>query len=509
MPDKSSDNKRLARNTLYLYMRTLIVMGVTIFTSRIILDVLGVEDYGIYNVVGGFVSMFAVLSGTLTASSQRFIAFELGKKDSNVKQIFSTTVSIHAILAIGLFALLECFGLWFLNHKMNIVSERMMAANWVFHCSVITFCVNLFSIPYNAAIVAYERMSAFAYISIFEVLCKLGAVYALYVIAYDSLIVYAVFMLVVAIFLRCLYGIYCNRHFAECHYEFTLDRKVFREMMGFSGWNFIGSSASILNNQGINILTNLYFGVVYNAARGIAMQVDSAINTFVQNFMMALNPQITKNYAAGKYGQVNTMIYMGTKYAFFLFWIICLPIYLNTDFLLSIWLKEVPLYASVFIRLGIIYNLCQNLSQCLYIAMLATGKIKKYQIIVGGLSILAFPASWLFFEFGLPSEWGYWAMIIFSIICLMARLVILQDMIPCFSASLYMKEVLLPIFFTVLPTSIVLYYTHKMILEITFFKFLIETVCCLMICGGFIYYVGLKKAERRYLLKTVQNRIHK
>jgi len=392
---------------------------------------------------------------------------------------------------------------------MNIASERMMAANWVFHCSVITFCVNLFSIPYNAAIVAFERMSAFAYISIFEVVCKLGAVYALYVIAYDSLIVYAVFMLVVAIFLRCMYGIYCNRHFAECHYEFTLDWKVFREMMGFSGWNFIGSSASILNNQGINILTNLYFGVVYNAASGIAMQVDNAINTFVQNFMMALNPQITKNYAAGKYDQINTMIYMGTKYAFFLFWILCLPIYLNTDFLLSIWLKEVPLYAAVFIRLGIIYNLCQNLSQCLYIAMLATGKIKKYQIIVGGLSILAFPASWLFFEFGLPSEWGYWAMIIFSIICLMARLVILQDMIPCFSASLYMKEVLLPIFFTVLPTSIVLYYTHKMILEITYFKFLIETMCCMIICGGFIYYVGLKKTERRYLLKTVQNRIHK
>jgi len=503
------NTNRLAKNTLFLYMRTLFVMAVSIYTSRIILDALGVENYGIYNVVGGFVSMFSVLSGTLTAASQRFIAFELGKSDSNVKKIFSTILSIHFILAVILLVLLESVGLWFLNYKMNIDSSRQIAANWVFQCSAITFCVSLISIPYTAIIIAYEKMSAFAYISIFEVLAKLAAVYALYKIMLDSLIVYAVLMLLVAVVLRAIYGIYCRKSFPECKYTPSFEKRIFKEILGFSGWNFIGSSAAILNNQGINMLINLFFGVTLNAARGLASQVDNAINTFVQNFMMALNPQITKSYAAGDFEYVNKMIILGTKFAFFLFWVICLPVYLNTDFILGVWLKQVPDYAALFIQLGIIYNLVQNLSQCLYTTMLATGKIKKYQIIVGGLSILAFPVAWIFFEMGLPGEFGYWAMIIFAIVCLIARLFLLQEKVPLFSCLVYLKKVIGPITFAVVPTIIIVYMLHQFVEEASWRTFFIETSECIFLSIVNIALLGLTNDERGKLYSLVKSRIKK
>lgn len=505
--DNIHNNKRIAKNTLYLYFRTLFVMGVTIFTSRIVLDILGIEDYGIYNVVGGFVSMFSIFSSTLTVASQRFIAYELGKENPKIKNVFSTTVSIHILLAFVILILLESVGIWFLNSKMNIATERLNAANWVFQCSVITFCINIISIPYNAAIIAYEKMSAFAYISIFEVIAKLASVYALYVIAFDSLIVYAIFMLLVAVALRFLYGIYCNRKFKECRYVFIFEKKTFKDILGFSGWNFIGSSASILNGQGINMLINVFFGVTLNAARGVATQVDAAINTFVQNFMMALNPQITKSYAAGDFEHVNKMVIVGTKFAFFLFWILCLPVYLNTDYILNIWLKEVPEYTTVFIRLSIIYTLCQNLSQCLYTTMLATGRIRKYQIIVGGLSLLAFPMTWISFKMGFPVEWGYWSMIIFSIVCLVARLHLLQAMVPLFSGWHFIRKVIFPIIYTLVPTVIIVYVCHQYIIDITWISFVLETFECVILCCLTIFCFGVTKRERDLIIKLAVNKI--
>jgi len=507
MANSIQNNKRVAKNTLYLYFRTLFVMAITIFTSRVILDVLGVDDYGIYNVVGGFVSMFSVLSGTLTAASQRYLAYELGKEEQNIGRIFSTTLIIHFILAIIILLLLESLGLWFVNYKMNIASERLYAANWVFQCSVLTFFINIISIPYNASIIAYERMSAFAYISIFEVVLKLVAVYLLYYLPYDSLIVYALFMLFVATILRLLYGMYCKRHFPECHLSASYDRRVFKEMLGFCGWNFVGSTAAVLNSQGINLLINLFFGVALNAARGIASQVDNAINTFVQNFMMALNPQITKSYAAKDFEYVNRMIILGTKFAFFLFWIICLPVYLNTDFILGVWLKKVPDYASLFIRLGLIYNLCQNLSQCLYTTMLATGNIKKYQIIVGGLSLMAFPVTYIFFRIGLPAEWGYWSMIIFSVICLVARLLLLKEMVPMFNPIYFLKKVVFPIAGTIFPSVVIAFLMHMYIPDTTWIKFIFESSVCVFVCAICIWYIGMSIPERNKLMTLVKNKL--
>lgn len=509
MSSTSYNNKRIAKNTLYLYLRTFFVMAVSIFTSRIVLDTLGIEDYGIYNVVGGFVSMFSVLSGTLTAASQRFIAYELGKRQSDVGKIFSTIITIHLLLSCIIFILLEIVGLWFLNYKMNISADRLEAANWVFHCSVITFCINLISIPYNAVIVAYEKMSAFAYISIFEVVAKLLIVYTLYFIAFDSLIIYSVFMLIVAVLLRILYGYYCTMHFKDCQYILSFDKSLFREILKFSGWNFIGSTSGILNNQGINVLINLFFGVTLNAARGIAMQVDNAINTFVQNFMMALNPQITKKYAAGDYEYVNKIIITGTKFAFFLFWIICLPVYLNTEFVLSLWLKQVPNYAVLFVRLGIIYTLCQNLSQCLYITMLATGHIKKYQIIVGTLSLMSFPTAWIFFKCGLPVEYGYWSIIIFSVACLIARLYLLQEMVSNFNIQTFVKRVIIPIVLAIVPAIVVAYYIHNIAETIEWESFIVESFACVIISLLSISFLGINYEERNKIKSLIKSKFKK
>lgn len=503
------DNKRVAKNTVFLYLRTMLVMAITLFTSRVILDALGVDDYGIYNAVGGFVAMFSMLSGTLVAASQRFIAFELGKSQPDVKKVFSTTVSVHLLLSAIIFVLLETIGLWFLNYEMNIAQERMTAANWVFQCSVITFCINIISIPYNAAIIAYEKMSAFAYISIFEVVAKLGCVYALYIIAFDSLIGYAIFMMFIAVLLRLIYGVFCNCNFPLCRYNFSFDKETFLEMLSFSGWNFIGSIASNLNGHGINILTNLFFGVALNAARGVAGQIDHAINTFVNNFLMAITPQITKSYAAKDFAYINRMIIAGTKYSFFLISLISLPVCLNTEYILGVWLKEVPDFSAEFVRLGILFSLCQTLSQCIYRTMLASGKIKIYQIVVGGLSILAFPAAYIFFYVGLPATWGYWAMIIFSIVCLFARLILLKDILPDFSTKDYFIKALLPITYSMIPVILSSYYIHLQNHQINILSFTTETLGCILLTCLSIWILGLTQRERQKCTSFLYNKLRK
>ena len=503
---EQQNNERIAKNTMFLYFRTLVIMAVGLYTSRIVLQVLGVEDFGIYNIVGGVVSMFALLSGSLNVASQRFLAFELGKEQPNIQKVFSSTVTIHVILAILIFSLLEILGVWFLNYKINIPPDRINAANWVFHCSVITFCISVISVPYNAAIIAYEKMSTFAYVSIFEALSKLAVVLALLKIKHDSLIMYATFMMLVALVLCFIYGIYCHIYFKECRYNFIIDKDLFYPLLKFSGWNFIGTSAGVLNTQGINILINLFFGVVLNAAKGIAMQVEYVFNTFVGNFMTALNPPIIKAYASQNYDYLNKMIFSGTKAAFFLFGVISLPIFVNAELILSIWLKNVPNYSVLFVRLGIIFTLSQNLSQCLYTAMLATGKIKKYQIIVGGLSIMAFPTAWIFFKIGLGAEWGYGAMIIFSVVCLVARLCLLQEMIPGFQAKDYVKKVLLPVFYTTIPIVSVAFAVHSTISDQNLIIFCVESIFYCLLSILLVYLIGLSTFEKKKLAEMIKKK---
>ena len=304
----------------------LFMMAVSLYTSRVILHTLGVEDFGIYNVVGGVVAMFSAISGSLSAAISRFITYELGKGDKGkLVRIFSSSVTIQIGLGLIILVLAELVGVWFLNEKMNIPDGRMYAANWVFQLSILTFIINLVSVPYNAAIIAHEKMSAFAYISILEVLAKLVIVYLLIISPIDKLIFYAVLMTTVALMIRFVYGYYCKRHFEECTYHFIFDKELLKKMFGFAGWNFIGAASAVLRDQGGNIVINLFCGPAVNAARGIAYQVNTAINGFVGNFMMALNPQITKSYASGDKDYMMTLIYQGARLSFYILLLLSLP----------------------------------------------------------------------------------------------------------------------------------------------------------------------------------------
>ena len=312
-----SNNKRIAKNTLLLYLRMLFLMAVSLYTSRVVLSALGVEDFGIYNVVGGVVTMFSMLSGSLSAAISRFITFELGKGNlPKLKRIFSSSVTIQIILSAIIILLIETVGVWFLNAKMVIPEVRVEAANWVLQFSAITFVINLISIPYNAAIIAHERMSAFAYISILEALGKLVIAYLITVSPIDRLVFYAILMCAVALMVRLTYGRYCKKHFEECTYHFVFDFALLKRMSGFAGWNFIGASSAVLRDQGGNLVINLFCGPAVNAARGIAFQVNAAINGFVVNFMTALNPQITKQYAMGNRDYMMNLIFKGARFSF-------------------------------------------------------------------------------------------------------------------------------------------------------------------------------------------------
>lgn len=495
-------SKRLAKNTMLLYVRMLLVMFVGLYTSRVILQTLGVEDFGIYNVVGGVVSMFSLLSGSLSSAISRFITFALGKGDKeHLKKVFSTSVTIQIILTAIIIVVAEIAGIWFINHKMMIDAERLSAAHWCFQFSLLTFAVNLISIPYNAAIVAHERMAAFAYISVVEVVGKLLIAYGIGMVAFDKLVVYGLLLAILALVIRLLYGIYCSKHFEECHYHFIWDSKLLKEIFSFSGWNFIGSSAALFRDQGGNILLNLFFGPSVNAARGIAMQVNHAVYGFVQNFMTALKPQITKNYASGNHDQVMKLIFVGSRFSFYLLLFLALPVIINTRYILSLWLGVLPDHVVQFTRLVLIFALCESISNPLIVAQAATGKIRNYQIIVGGCIMLCFPISYLLFRVGFPPEATFLTSIAISFICLFIRLILLRKMIGL-SLGKFMKNVCINIVAVSFFAFIVPYIMHEYLNDELECFVLTTAVSC--ICSGVsIFFIGCNKEERSLVLNNV------
>lgn len=506
----NEQNKRIAKNTIYLYIRSILVLCVGLYTSRVVLKALGIDDYGIYNVVGGFVAMFAIVSSSLVSASQRFISYEMGKVNPQMERIFHGTVTIHIILAIIILVLSESIGLWFLLTKLKIAPNRLDAAFWVYQFSIITFCINLISIPYNATIIAHERMKAFAYVSIFEACSKLIMAFLLQFVPWDRLIVYSLMMMLIAISIRCLYGYYCKTRFEECTFRLSFDKKLFKEMLGFTSWNFIGSTASIFSTQGINVLVNLFFGVALNAARGVCDQVNNAINTFVSSFMTALNPQITKSYAAKDYDNMNKLMLTGAKYGTLMYWLISFIVFVESDFILKVWLVKVPPYAPIFLRLILIYSIFQAMSNTLYTGMLATGKIKKYQIIIGTITAMAFVICYIAFKIGLGPEWSYISMIISVFIAMFVRLKLLEGMIQGFSGILFFKKVIMRIF-AIVTFSLMLVYVLKAAINVNeVAEFFIVVAYTLLVIPILSYYIGLNTKEKEYVLSKVveiKNRI--
>lgn len=507
MLETSSSNKRIAKNTLLLYFRTILIMLINLYMSRVVLEALGVEDFGIYNAVGGVVAMFSIISGALSSAISRFITYELGKGDtSKLNKIFSTSVNIQVGLCLIILAVAEPLGVWFLNTHMSIPDDRMEAANWVLQFSLLSFCINLISVPYNAAIIAHERMSAFAYISIVEALLRLGVVFALSITMFDKLVSYAFLLVIVALTIRILYSIYCNSNFKECHYKWFYDKSILKEMTGFAGWSFLTNTAYIFNTQGINILINLFFGVKLNAARGIATQVDTAVMQFVNNFTMALNPQITKSYAQGDMLQMTKLVFLGAKFSTYLTFFFAIPLIAETDYVLSVWLKEVPEHSATFVRLGIIATIIDKFGMTCSTAYSATGNIKEYVVWVSIAGCIVFPLTLVCFQLGLTPESAYWSFIVTYIIVDAARLYMMKRRFD-FPVQKFMSDVIGRIIITILP-CIILPIIIVNTIEPSFLRLIVTIICCTLSTAIFVYIIGLTSNEQKTIKRLIRNKIY-
>lgn len=502
--DNRANNKRIAKNTIMLYVRMLLLMFVSLYTSRVNLSALGVDDFGIYHVVGGVVTMFYIVSNALTGSINRFLTIEIGKGDiEKLKRVFATSMAIQYILVFIVLVLAETGGLWFLNNKMVIPYERLTAANWVFQFSLFSFCLDLLVIPYTSSIIAHERMSAFAYISIFQAFGKLFVAWSTYWAPFDKLIWFSCAIVLVSVIVRSIYIIYCKRNFVECCVKTNLDKELRKEMFGFAGWNFIGTIASILRDYGGNIVINLFGGPAVNAARGIASQVNSAVSGFSSNFQTALKPQITKNYAIGNFDYMFSLVFQGARLSYYILFILALPILCSTHYILQLWLGQVPEHTVLFVQLVLIFTMSESLAQPLITVMLATGKIRNFQIIVGGLNLLNVPISYCALSLGAIPETVMIVAIAISVSCEMARVILLKGMIDLPIGDFF-KKVYFNVIGVSLVAAIIPLWLHSNMDE-NFLSFLIVSIVAL-ICSLFsIYIVGCNRKERIFVYEKVSN----
>ena len=506
----SANNKKIARNTAMLYFRMLFTMAVTLYTSRLILNVLGIEDFGIYNVVGGIVIMFGFLNNAMASSTQRFLAFELGRGGSSLrlKQVFSISITLHIIISIIIVLLSESIGVWFLNTKLIIPAERLSAANWVFQFSIFASVITILSVPYDAAIIAHERMNIFAYISILEVSLKLAVVFLLQFLGYDKLVLYAVLIFLVSLILRIVYRIYCVKNFEEAHYRFFWEKKLFTEMTSLAGWNLFGVFAGIGYVQGVNILLNLFFGPLVNAARGIAFQVMGAVNQLVTNFQIAVNPPIIKAHAANDESNMYKLIFASSKFSFYLILLFIIPLFVEANYVLAIWLKKVPDYTVMFTRLVLLDILICSLSGPLLTLVQATGKVRDFQIVVSIILLLNLPISYLLLRNGYSPQSTFVVSILLSTVALFARLLLLRTL-TVFPVSLFLKKVVLTVILvTIFILPFPLYFQSVISKKLPqFFLVVLSSVISFILS---VWLIGLSVSERiiikGYLKKLIKEK---
>lgn len=498
MPQTSENNKRIAKNTLLLYVRTLFIMLVTLYTSRVVLNTLGVTDYGIYNVVGGVVAMFGFINGSMSSATQRYITFALGKGDKeNLQKVFSTALQIHVLIAVLIIILGETVGLWFMYTQMQIPADRMDAAFWVLQCSIVSTAVMIISVPYNADIIAHEKMSAFAYISILEAVLKLAIVYALVLSPFDKLIFYAFLILAVQLLIRLCYSHYCSRHFEESKYRHIRDKALFKEMTGFAGWSMFGNLAGVLFGQGLNMLLNVFFGPVVNAARAVSVQVQSAIQQFVGNFQMALNPQITKTYAKDEMDEMHKLMFRSARFSFYLLFFLSLPVLFETNFILTVWLKIVPDNTVIFLRIMICTSLLYTLSNPLMVANQATGKVRKYQAICGSILLMILPASYVCLKLGCPAYSVFIVHFVMESIAQLARMIMLRPLIGIRIAD-YIKNIYARVAAVVALSILVPFIVYEN-MDDTVARFFAMCLICVLSVSTVAYTVGLSKNERVFV----------
>ena len=494
-------NKRIAKNSFYLYIQ-MAIRRVSLYTSRVILNALGVEDYGIHNVVAGFVTMFTFVSDTMVSASQRFFACELGVGDlKKLNEIFNATILCYFIIVAVLVVVVEGVGIWFLNYKMVIPESRLLAANWVFHLAIVTFVINLLSVPYTSMIIAQERMGIFAVVTLLASILKLASVYLLLIINGDKLIFYSLFLVIITLMNALCFYAYCRNKFKqETALKIRWNGTMMKELLSFSGWSLFWTMANVGRSQGINILLNLFFNPVVNAARGVAYQVNSAINQFVNSFYQAIRPNIMKLSAKKEIEKMYRVVFTSSKLSFYMMLLIAVPLILEASQVLAFWLGSVPEHTILFTQLVVVIALIDTLGLPLITAVNASGRIKWFHIIIGSVLIANLPVSYLFLKAGFPAEVVFYVAIGISIIAHLAR-IILSKIIIGMQILPYCKEVLLRVLVVVLMVSVVSFLIH-----ITPLGFIVKIFMMLLSTAVFSFTIGISSAERKVLLSLIKKK---
>lgn len=498
----NSNNKLIAKNTMILYFRLSIIMVVYLYTSRVVLKALGIEDYGIYNVVAGVITLFSFFNSALSSATSRFITYELGRENTvELKKNFRTAFTIHLILSVVVLILAETVGLWFVNYKLLIPVERLFAANVIYQFSILSCAVTIMQVPLNAEIIAHEKMGIYAYIGIFDAISKLVIAFVISSCGSDRLIIYGSLLFAVTIILFIVYHIYCKSNFDEYNLAVLYDKNIFRNMLSYSGWSLWGSMAYMLKDQGVNMTLNIFFGPVVNAARGIAYQVNTALNSFTQNFTMAMNPQIVKSYACENHERVFLLLYSGAKFSYFLLLFLSLPIILETKYILDVWLGQIPEYTILFTRLVIINSLIESFTYVIGATVQATGRIKIYQIIVGGLLLLNLPVSYLFLKLGYLPYVVFIIAILLSTMSIIIRIAILSSLIrisiKTFLVDVLGVSILVSLLSLILPGWIY-YIMNEGLLRV--FCVIASSICSTLFC---IWFIGLNSNEKVFIKSNV------
>ncbi len=507
----NTNNKRIFKNTIFLYIRMGISMLVGLYTSRIVLEALGVDNYGIYNVVGSFIVAFTFLSGPLGTATQRFLTYEIGKgSEGKLNKVFNLSLYTYIILSIFFLGIIEVTGFWFLNSKIQIPSERFNAAYFAFHISILTLLFDLIKTPFEALIIAYEKMSFYAYISFADVILKLFNAILLLYISYDKLKVFSVNILIISIIILGITALYCKQSFNNIKIQSpqkNWDKSLFKELMGFSGWSLFGSAASMSANQGLNILLNVFFGVVINAAMGIATQVNAAVVQFVNNFQLAFRPQLVKYYAQGNLDALKRMIISTSKYSYLLLFAIVCPVCFNIQFLLKIWLKNPPEYAAEFCIMMLIYALLETLSAPMWMTVQATGKIKTYQLVISSVISLNIVLSYIFLKKGFGPATVLAIKCCLDVVYLIVRLIFMKVKINL-SLKEFLKRTILPIILVSILCFVGVYFVSE-IAASDLTRLIVTTSVFLIIYIGSVVFVALNRTERLQIKTLLVNKLRR
>ena len=496
MANTTQNNKRIAKNAILLYIRMFIMMLVSLYTSRIILNVLGVEDFGIYNIIGGVVGMMGVFNTSMSVATSRFITYELGRGDEvELKQIFSIAINIYVLYAVIFIIVAEFIGLWLINTQLTIPDNKINAAHWLFQFSIFSVVAMLLYTPYNAIIIAHEKMDVYAYISLIEAFLKLVIAFLIQLLDENRLIYYGFFIMLSSLFVSLSYAIYCIKHYKETKYKFYWDNNKFKQIISFSGWNMFGSIATMGKGQGLNVLLNIFFNPSVNAARGIAYQVNNAATQFFNSFYTAVQPQIVKYYVQNELNNMLNLVFRSSRMLFFLMLIISLPILIETPFIIQTWLGQTPEYVIPFTRLIIIITIIDSMSNPLMTTIQATGKIKKYQITMSCTILMVLPISYIFLRIGYPAVTVFYVSLFISILCYFLRLLLIQGLVK-FPIRVYMQNVI----FKCLLCGIIAISIPTIILNLmncSLIRFLLSSSVCFISSTVTIWFIGMTKEERK------------